>query len=191
MESWEVRFLKKIDVLCKSKDWPYAKFVCVETLYRNPNCIEARKALQGIRYHTRPRKMVVIYSQLFIHTLLALFYAIRVRKKHRELLAELECLLDADPTRPWILRLLGEVAYGFGFAETAIFCIQCIDEDKRNMDDWLLIGESYLSSGDFGAAVKVANKVLLAAPDNVRGRDLLWQSSVEQSIDEDDKLVGQ
>jgi tetratricopeptide (TPR) repeat protein len=114
---------------------------------------------------------------------------LRIKKKHRELLLELESLLDVDPDRPWTLRLLGEVTAGFGFADTTIFTIQCIPEEIRNADDWLLIGESQLVSGDFDSAVKIANKVLETSPDNIRARDLLWQSSVEQSLEADAKRI--
>ncbi|MDR2735873.1 MAG: hypothetical protein LBB20_03545 [Puniceicoccales bacterium] len=189
MRSWEIRFLEKIDDLCQSEDWIYAKFICLEVLYLNPNCIDARKSLLKIRQYTKPTKKSKIYFQLLIHTVLAVFCAIRIKKRHRELLAELESLLDACPTCQWALRLLSEVAFGFGFAETAIFCIQCIPEKDRNIEDWLLVGESYLDSDDFDMAVEIANRVLQTSPDNARARDLLWQSSVEQSIDVDSKRI--
>jgi predicted Zn-dependent protease len=118
---------------------------------------------------------------------LAIFYMLKIRKKPRELLFELENLLNVDPDRPWILRLLSEVAFGFGFVETAIFSIQCIPEEARNVDDWLLVGEAYLGLGNFTSAIEIANRVLRTSPDNLRARDLLWQASVEQSIDGDTK----
>ncbi|MDR0351209.1 MAG: hypothetical protein LBH49_00985 [Puniceicoccales bacterium] len=186
----ETKFLEKIDALTKGGQWTYAKFVCLELLYSNPNCIAARKFLGEIRQHTRPSKKIVIYSQLFIHIILALFYMLKIRKKPKELLLELESLLDVDPDSPWVLRLLSEVAFGFGFVETAIFSLQCIPEEIRDMDDWLLMGESYLGSSDFINAIKIANKVLLSSPDNLRARDLLWQASVSHSMDSDEKSNG-
>lgn len=91
-------------------------------------------------------------------------------------------LLNVDPNNPWLLRLFAEMMIGFNFFETTIFLMECISEDRRNEDDWLLMGEAFLGSEDFDMAVNIANKVLTKLPDNIRARDLLWQSSVEQSL---------
>jgi hypothetical protein len=73
---------------------------------------------------------------------------------------------------------------GVGFLETAIFSIECIPEDRRNGEDWLLMGEAFLDLKNFQMAVNVAKKVLMESPDNMRASDLLQKSSIEQSMKE-------
>jgi tetratricopeptide (TPR) repeat protein len=106
----------------------------------------------------------------------------RIKTKHQQLLSAMDKLLDVDPNNILTLRLFAEAMLGRSFWETAIFFIECIPEDERNGDDWLLIGESFLGLEKFQLAIDIASKILINFPNNMRARDLLWQSSVKHSM---------
>jgi tetratricopeptide (TPR) repeat protein len=172
----------KIEALCQAENWEYAQFLCQEILSMEPNFVDVRRILHQVRQHTFcPQKLqrILILLKNFSKVL---YYIVKIRTKHRELLESMDELLNTDPNNVFILRLFAETMSGFGFFETTIFSIECIPEGKRNADDWLLMGEAFLGSNDFQMAVNIANKVLTNSSDNIRARDLLWQSSVEQSI---------
>jgi tetratricopeptide (TPR) repeat protein len=176
------QWMRKIELLCQAENWKYAQFLCLEMLYQEPNYVDARRILHRTRQYTFCQQKLQRWLYLFVKFLQALWYAVRIKTKHRQLLATMDELLNIDPNNPHILRLFAETMSGFGFYETTIFSIGCIIEDKRNEDDWLLMGESFLGSEDFQMAVEIANKILAQSPENIRARDLLWQSSVEQSM---------
>ncbi|MDR1590388.1 MAG: hypothetical protein LBR92_00045 [Puniceicoccales bacterium] len=179
------RWMGKIESLCEAENWRYAQFLCQEMLSKEPNFVEARRILSRVRQRiSRPQKFqcMLILIKNFMKTL---YYTVKIKTKHRELLESLDELLNIDPNNVFVLRLFAETMSGFGFFETAIFSIESIAEDRRNVDDWLLMGEAFLGSSDFQMAVDIANKVMAKSPDNIRARDLLWQSSVEQSIGAD------
>jgi tetratricopeptide (TPR) repeat protein len=176
------RWMGKIEALCQVENWQYAQFLCQEMLSKEPNFVDVRRILHRVRQHTFcPQKLqrTLLLMKKFLRTL---YYMVKIKTKHRELLESIDELLNTDPNNVFILRLFSETMSGFGFFETAIFSAECIPEDKRNADDWLLMGEAFLGSNDFQMAVDIANKVLAKYPDNIRARDLLWQSSVEQSM---------
>jgi tetratricopeptide (TPR) repeat protein len=176
------RWMGKIEALCEAENWKYAQFLCQEMLSKEPNFVDARRILNRARQYTAcPQKFQRILS-LAKNFLKMLYYMIKIKTKHRELLESMDELLNTDPHNVFILRLFAETMSGFGFFETTIFSIECIPEDKRNEDDWLLMGEAFLGSNDFQMAVDIANKVMAKSADNIRARDLLWQSSVEQSM---------
>jgi predicted Zn-dependent protease len=172
----------KIEALCQAENWAYAQFLCLEMVHGEPNFVEARRILHRVRQHTFCRQKYRRWLLLSLLLLRALWYALRIKTKHRQLLNTMDELLDVDPNNPLLLRLFAEIMIGFNFFETTIFLIECIAEDRRNADDWLLMGEAFLGSEDFDMAVNIANKVLTKLPDSIRARDLLWQSSVEQSL---------
>jgi tetratricopeptide (TPR) repeat protein len=179
------RWMGKIESLCEAENWVYAQFLCQEMLSREPNFVDVRRILSRVRQripHPQKFQRALILIKTFIKTL---HYMVKIKTKHRELLESLDELLNTDPDNVFILRLFAETMSGFGFFETVIFTIESIPEDGRNADDWLLMGEAFLGSGDFQMAVDIANKVMAKSPDNIRARDLLWQSSVEQSIGAD------
>jgi tetratricopeptide (TPR) repeat protein len=176
------RWIGKIQALCQAENWKYAQFLCQEMLSKEPNFVDARRILHRIRQHTFcPQKLQRTLSlmKVFLGTL---YYMMKIKTKHRELLESMDELLNTDPNNAFILRLFAEMMSGFGFFETTIFTVECIPEDKRNHDDWLLMGEAFLGANDFQIAVDIANKIMAKSPDNIRARDLLWQSSVEQSM---------
>jgi tetratricopeptide (TPR) repeat protein len=176
------RWMGKIEALYQAENWKYAQFLCQEMLSMEPNFVDARRILHQIRQHTFCSRKLQRILNLSKNILKSLYYIIKIKTKHRELLESMDELLNMDPNNVFVLRLFAEMMFGFGFFETTIFSIECIPEDKRNADDWLLMGEAFLGSNDFQMAVNIANKVLTNSSDNIRARDLLWQSSVEQSI---------
>jgi tetratricopeptide (TPR) repeat protein len=176
------QWMGKIELLYQTESWKYAQFLCLEMLYNEPNFVDVRRVLHQIRQHTFYQQKFQRYLHLAIKFVQALWFAAKIKTKHRQLLVAMDELLNIDPNNAVILRLFAEIMSGFGFFETAIFAMGCIAEDKRNNDDWLLMGESFLGAEDFQMAVEIANKILAQSPDNIRARDLLWQSSVEQSM---------
>ncbi|MDR1906677.1 MAG: hypothetical protein LBQ03_00405 [Puniceicoccales bacterium] len=176
------RWMGKIESLCQVENWKYAQFLCQEMLSKEPNFVDARRILHRIRQHTLCPQKFQRTLNLLKNFLKMLYYTAKIKTKHRELLESMDELLNTAPNNVFILRLFAETMTGFGFFETTIFSVECIPEDKRNADDWLLMGEAFLGSNDFQMAVDIANKVLAGSPDNIRARDLLWQSSVEQSM---------
>jgi predicted Zn-dependent protease len=176
------RWMGKIEALCQAENWPYAQFLCLEMVYLEPNFVEARRILHRVRQHTFCQQKFQRWLRLSLLLPQALWCALRIKTRHRQLLSTMDELLNVDPNNPWLLRLFAEMMIGFNFFETTIFLMECISEDRRNEDDWLLMGEAFLGSEDFDMAVNIANKVLTKLPDNIRARDLLWQSSVEQSL---------
>jgi predicted Zn-dependent protease len=178
------RWMGKIDALCQAENWKYAQFLCHEMLSREPNFVDVRRILHRVRQHTFHSQKFQRVLNLLMKFLKTLYYMAKIKTKHRELLESMDELLNVDPNNTYVLRLFAEIMAGFGFFETTIFSIECIPENKRNGDDWLLMGEAFLGSNDFQMAVDIANKVMTTSPDNIRARDLLWQSSVEQSIGE-------
>jgi hypothetical protein len=172
----------KIESLCQAENWKYAQFLCREMLYLEPNFVDARRILHRVCLRTfcqHKFQRTLILLKNFIKTF---YYMVKIKTKHRELLESMNDLLHTDPYNAFILRLSAETMTGFGFFETTIFFIECIPEDKRNADDWLLMGEAFLGASDFQMAVDIANKILAKSTDNIRARDLLWQASVEQSM---------
>lgn len=176
------RWIEKINVLCQKQEWVYAQFLCMELLHGEPNLVEVRKILQQIRPLTAPKSKIYCFTRLFVTFTYALWCLLNFKKKHRELLVSLDQLLNLAPNNLFLLRLVAEVMASFQFYETAIFTIECIDEQRRNRDDWLLMGEALVGAEAFQQAVNIANEVLLKAPNDTRARDLLWQASVEQSM---------
>jgi tetratricopeptide (TPR) repeat protein len=175
-------WMGKIESLCQAENWKYAQFLCQEMLSKEPNFVDVRRILHRVRQYTFCQHKFQRTLNLLKNFLKILYYVVRIKAKHRELLESMEELLNTDPNNTFILRLFAEMMSGFGFFETTIFSVECIPKDKRNADDWLLMGEAFLGSGNFQMAVDIANEVLTKSPDNIRARDLLWQSSVEQSI---------
>jgi tetratricopeptide (TPR) repeat protein len=173
----------KIELLCQAENWKYAQFLCLEMLYQEPNFVDARRILHRVRQHTFCQQRIQRWLRLSTKLLQALWYTIRIKTKYRQLLATMDEFLNIDPNNAVLLRLFAETMAGFGFYETTIFAMGCIPEDRRNEEDWLLMGEGFLGAEDFQMAVEIANKVLARSPDNIRARDLLWQSSVEQSME--------
>jgi predicted Zn-dependent protease len=151
-------------------------------LYEEPNFIDARRILHRARQYTFPRQKLQRWIHLAVVFLRVFVYMLRIKSKHRELLSAMEELLNIDPNNPSILRLFAETTSGFGFFESAIFSLECIPEEKRNEEDWILMGESFIGANDYQMAVNIANKILAQSPENIRARDLLWQASVEQSM---------
>jgi hypothetical protein len=176
------RWMGKIDGLCQAENWRYAQFLCQEMLAKEPNFVDVRRILHRVRQHTFcPQKFQRLLN-LSVKFFKTLYCMAKIKTKHRELLESMDELLNIDPNNTFVLRLFAETMAGFGFFETTIFSIECIPENRRNEDDWLLMGEAFLGANDFQMAVNIANKVMTTTPDNIRARDLLWQSSVEQSI---------
>lgn len=176
------RWIEKINTLFKTQEWAYAQFLCMELLYDEPNLVEVREILQQIRPLTAPKSKVYCFICLLGTFTRALWYLLNFKKRHRDLLVLLDQLLNLAPKNLFLLRLVAEVMASFQFYETAIFTIECIDTQRRNRDDWLLMGEAFVGSGDFQQAVNIAHEVLARAPNDTRARDLLWQASVEQSM---------
>lgn len=176
------RWIQKIDHLKRIKNWEYVRFLCSEMLYFEPNYIDARKILQAARVHIQPPTGLVKYCLTISILLKILFFLLNIKKHHQKLLSTLDCLLDVNPNSVFFIRFFAEIMFGFGFYESSIFLVECIIEQKRNADDLLLIGESYLGCENFKSAMEIANQILETNPDNIRARDLLWKASVEQSI---------
>ncbi|MDR3317386.1 MAG: hypothetical protein LBS71_01095 [Puniceicoccales bacterium] len=176
------RWMGRIEMLCQAENWEYAKFICLQMLYQEPNFVDARRILHRVRQYTYTKQKYQQWLSLFVLLLQAVWYALRIKTKHRQLLITMDELLNVNPNNVWVLRIFAETMTGFGFYETTIFSVECVPENKRNSDDWLLMGEAFLGSEDFQMAVDIANKILVKFPDNIRARDLLWQSSVEQSL---------
>ena len=175
-------WMKKIEDLQRTKNWEYVRFLCMEMLYFEPNFIDARKILQSARETILPPTGLVKFFMTFSVILKCLWYLINIKKKHQLLLMTLDELIDVSPKSVIFTRFFAEIMFGFGFYESSIFLVECIEEERRNPADWLLIGESYLGCEDFKSAMDIANKILEVYPDNIRARDLLWKASVEQSI---------
>ncbi|MDR2806934.1 MAG: hypothetical protein LBB11_02150 [Puniceicoccales bacterium] len=180
---WHQRWVAKVDSLCQAKNWKYAQFLCLEMLYDHPNAVDIRRILQRVRQHTFCKSKLRRWLLLSMISCRFLWYLWKIKTKYREFLNTLEALLNIDPYNGFLLRLSAEIMAGFGFWETVIFAIDCIPENERNDDDWLTMGEAFSALGDFQMAIDIANKVLVQSTDNIRARDLLWQSSVEQSME--------
>lgn len=179
------RWMQKIDQLILNANFQYASFLCRELLYFEPNYVNAREKLHHIREQVKIESKWRQWLKSSGKLCQIAYFMLRIKTKHCQLLECLDDLLDIDPHNEWFLRIFAEIMSGFGFFESSIFLVKCIPENRRNEDDWLLIGESYLGSEDFELAMEMANKVLSQSPDNIRARDLLWKSSVEQSIGND------
>ncbi|MDR1435423.1 MAG: hypothetical protein LBI77_03400 [Puniceicoccales bacterium] len=175
-------WIGKIDGLCQVENWKYAQFLCLELLHEEPNFVDARRILHNIRQYTFCRKKIRRWILLSVVFFRVIWYALRIKSRHRQLLNATDELLNIDPNNVMILRLFAEIMSCFGFLETVIFSIECIPENKRNGDDWLLMGEAFLDLENFQMAVNVAKKILTKSPHNMQASDLLQKSSIEQSM---------
>jgi tetratricopeptide (TPR) repeat protein len=160
----------------------YVIFLCQEILKRDPDHLESRQLLLNLR-RSGIRKTKLQRSMIFLKALGKLiFFSYQFREKKKECLDVLDSLLEIYLKWDGVWRLMSHLAIQLEYFNTAIFCIENIDRDRRKMSDIIRLGEAYLGCGHFAEAVDVANFILRSEPDNIRARDLLWQSSVEDTL---------
>jgi hypothetical protein len=161
----------------------YVAFLCQDILKRNPNHLESRQLLLNLRrsgiQKTKLQKLI-IFLKAFGKLV---FFSCRFKEKKKECLGVLDSLLEIYSKWDMVWRLMSLLSIQLEYFNTAIFCIENIDRDKRKMSDVIRLGEAYLGCGHFAEAVDVANFVLKNEPESIRARDLLWQSSVEDTLE--------
>jgi tetratricopeptide (TPR) repeat protein len=180
----EQALYKRAEELSASgQDISYAVFLCHELLRRNPDYVEARQLLLRLRKDGAIRRTWGQKLGLFLGTWIKLaFLSLRLSKKREECLALLDSLLDVSLKGDAVWRLMSRLAIQLEYFQTTIFCIENIDVQRRKLSDIIRLGEAYLGCGHFSEAVEVANFVLGRDPENIRARDLLWQSSVDDTL---------
>lgn len=172
------------DLSASGRDNSYAVFLCQELLRRNPDYVEARQLLLHLRRSGAIRKTWGQKLELFLGTWIKLaFLLLQLREKRKECLVLLDSLLDISLKGDAVWRLMSRLAIQLEYFQTAIFCIENIDGQRRKLSDLIRLGEAYLGCGHFSEAVEVANFVLGHDPENVKARDLLWQSSVDDTLE--------
>ncbi|MDR2377347.1 MAG: hypothetical protein LBD54_01175 [Puniceicoccales bacterium] len=171
------------ELSASGQDISYAVFLCHELLRRNPDYVEARQLLLHLRKNGVIRRTWGQKLGLFLGTWIKLaFLSLRLSKKREECLALLDSLLDVSLNGDAVWRLMSRLALQLEYFQTTIFCVENIDSQRRKLSDIIRLGEAYLGCGHFSEAVEVANFVLGRDPENIRARDLLWQSSVDDTL---------
>lgn len=169
-----------------SNENDYVIFLCREILKREPDHLEARRLLLNLR-RSGIRKTKVQKLTIFFKALGQLvFFSFQFRKKKKECLGALDSLLEICLKWNMVWRLMSCLAIQLEYFNTAIFCIENIDHNQRKMSDVIRLGEAYLGCGHFTGAVDVANFILEREPENIKAKDLLWQSSVEDTLERQD-----
>jgi tetratricopeptide (TPR) repeat protein len=170
------------ELATSAKDMAYAVFLCHELLQRNPDQLEARQLLLTLREsdpkRTKLQKLMILFQTLGRLLLLSF----RFQKKKKECLTALDTLLNVYLRWNGVWRMMSRLAIQLEYFNTTVFCIENIDRRKRKMSDILRLGEAYLGCGHFSGAVKMANFILEKDPENIKARDLLWQSSIEDTL---------
>jgi tetratricopeptide (TPR) repeat protein len=197
MENWvfdqeEQKLYKRAAQLAaSSNENDYVAFLCQEILKRNPDHLESRQLLLNLRrsgtQKTKIQRLVIFLKALGR----MVFLSFRFKKKKKECLNVLDSLLEIYLKWDMVWRLMSHLAIQLEYFNTAIFCIENIDHNQRKMSDVIRLGEAYLGCGHFAGAVDVANFILEREPENIKARDLLWQSSVEDTLgkQEDSKIL--
>jgi tetratricopeptide (TPR) repeat protein len=170
------------ELATSQKDILYAVFLCQEILQRDPDHLRARQLLMHLResgFRKTKRQKLIILSRSLGKLLWLLF---QFKKKKRECLIALDSLLDVYLKWEMVWRLMSRLAIQLEYFNTAIFCIENINRHRRKMSDIIRLGEAYLGCGHFTGAVEVANFILEKDPENIKAKDLLWQSSIEDTL---------
>ncbi|MDR2419722.1 MAG: hypothetical protein LBD40_00115 [Puniceicoccales bacterium] len=174
--------------LVSAGDKSYAIFLCHELLQRNPDNLEARQLQLNLRKNEIPKtklqKLVILFQSL----VKLVFFSFQFKKKKKECFVALDALLDVYLKWEMIWRLMSRLAIQLEYFNTTVFCIENIDQNRRKVSDIIRLGEAYLGCGHFAGAVEVANFILDRDPENIKARDLLWQSSIDDTLEKQDSV---
>jgi len=179
-------YRRAAELAASGSECSYAAFLCHELLRRNPDHLEARQLLGELRKKVPRRTKLQKLRILWRAWAKVFWFSLRLRKKRKECLMALEELLDVFPNGEMVWRLMSRLALQLEYFNTAVFCIENIGHRRRKMSDVIRLGEAYLGCGHFAGAVEVASFLLEKDPENVRARDLLWQSSIEDTLGKQD-----
>ncbi|MDR2432874.1 MAG: hypothetical protein LBD34_03940 [Puniceicoccales bacterium] len=178
-----VRAQKAID----DGDVIYAKFLYRESLAINPQDITARTAMHELRKKI-PASISVFDRIRFIFSAIKLLIC-KAKKSYDQVINVAENLLDINPSSEFALRNILYAAYGAGYHKLVIFVSQKVMEIGVELEDLVVIAQSYLNEKIFDQAAKVAKEAIELDPSSEEARDILWKSSVEKHMNSDVALV--
>jgi tetratricopeptide (TPR) repeat protein len=184
----EQKLCHRATELASTGDKSYAIFLCHELLQRNPDHLEARQLQLNLRKNgipkTKLQKLIILFQSL----MKLIFFSFQFKKKKKECFMALDALLDVYPKWEMVWRLMSRLAIQLEYFNTTVFCIENIDQNQRKVSDIIRLGEAYLGCGHFAGAVEVANFILDRDPENIKARDLLWQSSIDDTLEKQDSV---
>ncbi|MDR0741896.1 MAG: hypothetical protein LBE98_00315 [Puniceicoccales bacterium] len=168
-------------------DFIYAKFLYREALAINPQDIAARTAIQELR-EKFPVSTSVFGGIKFIFFAIKLLIC-KAKGNYDQMIDTAENLLDINPSSEFALRNILYAAYGAGYHKLVTFVSKKIMEMGAELEDLIVIAQSYLKEKIFDQAAKIAKEAMELDPANEEAKDILWKSSVEKHMNSDVALV--
>ncbi|MDR1457339.1 MAG: hypothetical protein LBI47_00565 [Puniceicoccales bacterium] len=168
-------------------DFIYAKFLYREALAINLQDIAARTAMHELRGKF-PASISVLDKIRFVFSAIKLLIC-KAKRSYDQVINAAENLLDIDPSSEFALRNILHAAYGAGYHKLAIFVSQKVMAMGAELENLIVIAQSYLNEKIFDQAAKVAKEAMELDPASEEARDILWKSSVEKHMNSDVALV--
>ncbi|MDR0693623.1 MAG: hypothetical protein LBF49_03630 [Puniceicoccales bacterium] len=186
-EETESDILARAQRAIDDSDFIYAKFLYREALTINPQDIAARTAMHELRKKF-PASISALDRIGFIFSAIKLLIR-KAKKSYDQVIDVAENLLDINPSSEFALRNILHAAYGAGYHKLVIFMSQKVMEVGAEVEDLIVVAQSYLNEKIFDQAAKVAKEAMELDPASEEARDILWKSSVEKHMNSDVALV--
>ncbi|MDR2628924.1 MAG: hypothetical protein LBC30_02970 [Puniceicoccales bacterium] len=186
-EETENDILARAQKAIDDDDFIYAKFLYREALAINPQDTAARTAMHELRKKI-PVSTSVFDGIKFIFLAIKLLIC-KAKRNYDQVINIAENLLDISPSNEFALRNILYAAYEGGYYKLVIFVSQKVMEMEIELEDLIVIAQSYLNEKLFDQASKIAKEAMELDPANEEAKDILWKSSVEKHMNSDVALV--
>ncbi|MDR2776635.1 MAG: hypothetical protein LBB17_01140 [Puniceicoccales bacterium] len=186
-EETENDILTRAQKAINDDDFIYAKFLYNEALAINPQDVAARTAMHELR-EKFPVSISVFDGIKFIFFAIKLLIC-KAKGNYEQVINAAENLLDITPSNKFALRNILYAAYRAGYCKLVIFVAKKIIEMGVELEDLIVIAQSYLNEKIFDQAAKIAKEAIELDPANEEAKDILWKSSIEKHMNSNVALV--
>lgn len=181
--------LERAKTVLADGDLGYAVFLYREILKKYPEDVKIRQELHKLRKSVQSQSKNIFFFLKKVFTLIQLFVLQKRKFSASQIIDKIEELIDYDPTNLSGYRKIASIAKGAKMYNLLEFTINEIPIEERTYEDNILLARAFLEQKKFNQSLKVANLILENDPDNEEAKDIVWQSSVDKSMNKNLDLV--
>ena len=182
LDSRQQKLIENARVALERGNLDYALEVTSQVLKAVPGCLAVRR-LQRVAQLRQSRGSSGFMAKTLSGLSTAPFMFGGSKKEPVKLLEQAEGLLTRSPTSVPALKMLAEAAGGLGLPETVAFALDAIRElEPGNHANLLALGEAWLAAGKPTDALKIADAMLKAKPNDGDAQNLMRKASIAQTV---------